>query len=250
MADNVDLPATSVKAAADEATYSGDTTKIQLIRFVHVTGAEGAKTVSELVKLEDDPHTSGDAGLMLLGVRNDAAATRTSTDGDYSPISLSPEGHVDVEVRRDLLRVATSVTGVTTATTAYTAGDTVGTLYTLANAARASGGGGTITGVTLIDQSDIIGAYDVVFFDSSITLAADNAAFAISDADSLKFVGLVQLAGAIDLGNNRVAQAYNLAVPYVCSGGTSLYAALITRVGHTFFTSGALPQLNVYMERN
>jgi hypothetical protein len=61
---------------------------------------------------------------------------------------------------------------------------------------------------------------------------------------------LIQLAGAFDLTNNRMAQSYNLAIPYVCSGGTSLFAALINRAGHTFFTAGALPQVNVYVERN
>lgn len=197
---------------------------------------------------EDSPHVDGHSGVMILGVRNHNSGS--TTDGDYSAISVDSTGNMNTVGRRDLQRIAVGITGVTTATTAYVAGDQVGTLVTVANAARVTGGGGMIVGVTLIDQSDIIGAYDVVFFDSSVTLAADNAAFAISDADSLDIVAVVQLAGSFDLTNNRVAQAYNIAVPYVCNGGTSLYAALICRVGHTFFTSGALPQLNVYVERN
>lgn len=151
--------------------------------------------------------------------------------------------------RRDQLRISVQSAGLTTATTAYTAGDTLGNQFTIANAARTSGGSGYITGVTLIDAADIIGAVDVVFFDSTVTLASDNAAFSISDADALKVVGVVQLAGAYDIGANRVAQAINLAVPYTCSGGTSLFAGLITRSGHTFFGAATNLQLIVYVER-
>ncbi len=48
MSDNVALPATGVNAAADEVTYSGDTTKVQLVRLVFVSGTEGAKSLSEI----------------------------------------------------------------------------------------------------------------------------------------------------------------------------------------------------------
>jgi len=168
----------------------------------------------------------------------------------WDRIRLDSQSILRVRAHRDLVRIAVGVTGVTTATTAYTAGDQVGTLVSLTGAARATGGSGTIVAVQLIDQSDIMGAVDVVFSRASITLAADNAAYAISDADSLNVIGLVQLAGAYDIGNNRIAQAYNLAVPYDCSGGTTLYASIITRIGHTFFTAGALPQLVVWVELN
>lgn len=232
-------PTTAGNVAPVDATYG---LEVDVSRVVPGVGA------TNLGKAEDSAHADGDVGVLILGVRNHL--TGSTTDGDYSAISVSSTGEMQTLARRDLQRIAVGVTGVTTATTAYTAGDQVGTQVTIASAARLSGGGGVITGVTLIDQSDIIGAYDVVIFDSSVTLAADNAAFAISDADSLKIVGIVQLAGAFDIGNNRVAQAYNLAIPYVCSGGTSLYAGLITRGAHTFFTAGALPQINVYVERN
>lgn len=153
-------------------------------------------------------------------------------------------------LRRDLLCVSVQSAGLTTASTAYVAGDQVGTIFTVANAARALGGSGTITGVKLIDANDIIGAYDVVFFDASVSLAADNAAFAISDADALHLVGIVPLAGAFDLGANRLGQAFNVAVPYTCSGSSSLFAALICRVGHTFFAATTNLQLIVCCERN
>jgi hypothetical protein len=47
---------------------------------------------TNLGKAEDAVHTSGDTGVMMLGVRNDTAATRTSTDGDYGAPSLDLTG--------------------------------------------------------------------------------------------------------------------------------------------------------------
>lgn len=251
MPDNFpQTPGSGRNVATDQVTYSGDTADVQLVRVVNTTGAEGSRVVTDkpVFQVEDTAHADGDLGMLMLGVRNHNSGS--TTDGDYSAISVDSTGNMNTVSRRDLQRIAVGVTGVTTATTAYTAGDTVGTLITVANAARVTGGGGVIVGVTLIDQSDIIGPYDVLFFDSTVTLAADNAAFTISDADSLKLVAILQLPGSFDIGANRVAQSYNLAIPYVCAGGTSLFAALITRNGHTFFTAGALPQINVYVERN
>jgi len=168
----------------------------------------------------------------------------------WDRIRLDAQQILRTRSHRDLVRISVGVTSVTTATTAYTAGDQVGGLISLASAARGTGGTGTIVSIQLIDASDIIGAYDVVFHRASTTLAGDNAVYAISDADALNVVGLAQLAGAFDIGNNRIAQAYNLAIPYDCSGGTTLYASLITRVGHTFFTAGSLPTLVVWVEYN
>lgn len=45
---------------------------------------------------EDAAHTSGDAGLFVLGVRNTAMTTQTNTDGDYSPISVDSAGRVNI----------------------------------------------------------------------------------------------------------------------------------------------------------
>jgi hypothetical protein len=151
---------------------------------------------------------------------------------------------------RDIVRISTASSGLTTATTSYAAGDQMGAQFTITNAANASGGAGYVTGITLVSAADQIGAVDVVLFDSSVTLAADNAAFAISDADALKTIAIVQLNGAYDIGNNRVAQAYNLAIPFVCSGTANLFAGLITRSTHTFFGAATDLQLIVYIEQS
>jgi hypothetical protein len=45
-------------------------------------------------KAEDVAHSSGDMGIAVWGVRNDANTARSDSDGDYTPISTDSEGSV------------------------------------------------------------------------------------------------------------------------------------------------------------
>jgi hypothetical protein len=58
--DNVGVVdgAATYTAATDKLTYSGDTADIQLVRIVHVSGAEGAKSLSEIVGTAGSPGTA------------------------------------------------------------------------------------------------------------------------------------------------------------------------------------------------
>lgn len=240
MADNVAITAGSGTTIATDDVSSVHYQKVK--PYASTDGTEVPFT-----RAEDAAHTDGDHGVLALAVRNYAGA---GTDGDYSALSTTSDGNLRTAMHKDQLRIAVQSGGLTTASTAYVAGDQVGTQFTLANAARASGGSGVITSVLLTNANDIIGAYDVVFFRASVTVASDNAAFSISAADTRSVVAVVPLASAVDLGSGRVAQALNIAVPYDCSGGTSLYAALICRAGHTFFSAVTDLELVVTVERN
>lgn len=205
---------------------------------------------TELGKQEDQPHADGHTGVMMLGVRNHISGS--TADGDYSALSVSSTGDLHTISRRDTVRIAVTSTNITAPANSYAAGDQVGSLFTLAGAARVTGGSGIITGIRLTDvagAAGVIGAMDVVFFDSTVTLAANNSAFSISDADVLKVIGIVQLAGSFSLTANRICQAFNLAIPYVCSGGTSLFAALITRSANGVFSTDTDLQLAVTVDR-
>lgn len=178
----------------------------------------------------------------LIKLVDGTAAGTTRIAGDSTGLHVS--------AHRDFQDITVTSAGLTTATTAYTAGDQVGNQMTFANAARVTGGSGVVTGCVLISAADVIGPFDLVLTDSSVTLAADNAAYAISDADALKMVGLLQLTGAYDIGNNRIAQAYGAWLPYQCSGNTSLFGGLITRSSHTFFAAVTDIQVILLVERN
>lgn len=80
-------------------------------------------------------------------------------------------------------------------TSAYTSGDCLGPLQTVASAARFTGGGGKIRAITILDKTQAQrAAIDLLFFNQTVTTAADNAAFSCSDADMINALGLVAVA--------------------------------------------------------
>jgi hypothetical protein len=227
--------------SSDEVTIDGVLAQVQRVKLFR--GANGATVPLDVA--EDVAHADGDTGIMLLGVREYAGA---GTDGDYSALTTDSAGRQVVNPRPDLQEIIVTSAGLTIATTAYTAGDQLGTILTFANAARVSGGGGYITGISVVSAQDAVGAMDLVIFDRSVTLAADNAAFAISDADALFLHKIIPLAGAWDIGNNRTGQLLECRIPFTCNS-TSLFAALITRAGHTFFAAVGDLQITLLIER-
>lgn len=76
-------------AAVTDPTSSGSIIALLkgLLSFARVS-------TTGILKGEDAAHASGDSGVMSLGVRNDARATRTSADGDYASVSLAPAGQI------------------------------------------------------------------------------------------------------------------------------------------------------------
>ena len=49
---------------------------------------------NHLGKPEDGSHSTGDTGVMILGVRNDELVDKTGADGDYTAIATNPKGAV------------------------------------------------------------------------------------------------------------------------------------------------------------
>lgn len=180
------------------------------------------------------------------GVQHQRVKTQFGADGSATDVSttnplpvrisdgtdqatLNGGGATTVEVGSALWYEA-DVPGVVAA--AYAIGDQFGTLITIANAARFTGGGGVITSVLWHDNDDLAGPMDIMFFNDTLTLAADNAVFAISDADARKALWIAQITYLTDLGAQRFGAVSGIAVPYFCTG-TSLYAAVITRTAFT-----------------
>lgn len=151
-------------------------------------------------------------------------------DGDVANVNPLP-----VSARQSQFWYEADIPGVAAAV--YAAGDQFGTLITITNAARATGGGGFITGVTLYDNDDLQVGADVFFFNDTLTLALDNAVYAISDADARKYLWACQFPYFMDTGAQRVASNVGVSVPYFCTG-TSLFAAVRTQSAVTPSATG------------
>lgn len=94
---------------------------------VTVTAVTPGTAATRLGKAEDGAHTSGDVGVMGLGVRVDTMATQAGTTGDYAPVQFDANGRLRVFEQGTAadgdtaFRVlSATATGTTTATAAAT----------------------------------------------------------------------------------------------------------------------------------
>lgn len=102
------------KLAANSGVDIGD---VDVTSVVPGTGA------TNLGKAEDGAHTSGDVGVMDLGVRNDTMADFTGADNDYTPKSVTAKGQTLTAnaPRGRKLHQITTITSSTSETTVLTA---------------------------------------------------------------------------------------------------------------------------------
>lgn len=112
---------------------------------------------------------------------------------------------------------------------AYSASDAVGGLLTFANAALVSGGGGVIKDLLILDDAGQDAELELWLFNATFTAMVDNAAWAPSEADLRKLVGIVTTAdgawfpaGTPSAARVEASQRYDLV-------GTSLFGQLVTR---------------------
>lgn len=132
--------------------------------------------------------------------------------------------------------------GLTTATTAYTSGDVLGGQMTMDMNIRGSGPiAGCIKSVVISDSSAVIGAVDLFFYNASTTPAADNAAYAPSDAEVQTLVGVLSAATQPVTGaGNKIATLSNLEqdIPFYAPTG-ALYVVAVTRSANAVFAAGS-----------
>lgn len=81
------------------------TSNTLLDRLKSITTALAGNTTTALGKLEDAAHASGDAGVMALGVRQDALSA-LGADGDYGPFILDATGRMYVNIHASATSIA------------------------------------------------------------------------------------------------------------------------------------------------
>lgn len=119
-----------------------------MLMIAGASGAFNAATASAITKAEDAAHTTGDSGVMMLGVRNDTNASATSATGDYGYIQIDPTGSVVTKPYSPAAtdwQYAAAASGIVNTTTAVTV--------------KAAGGAGLrnyITGMCIM--ADALGA--------------------------------------------------------------------------------------------
>lgn len=187
----------------------------------------------------------------VSGVHFQRVKLTTGADGSAEPIGDDDKGTSRAlwVAPRGMTRKATITP--TISATAYASGDVVGTPMEVTNAAREAGGTGIVLSAVLLDRSQAQrAAMDLVFFnDNPASTPADNAPFAVSDADMVKCCGVVPL-GAYNTvwpGTplNSIATTQNINLPYDCAA-TSLWVVAVVRgtptytLGDLSFTFGCL----------
>lgn len=69
---------------------------------LQTTGNTSLTTIAALSKAEDAPHSSGDTGIPMWAVRNDAGSVFAGSDGDYIPFATDATGALRVDLNGTL----------------------------------------------------------------------------------------------------------------------------------------------------
>ena len=146
-------------------------------------------------------------------------------------------------------------------TTAYAADDEVATASTSPlslNLARANGLSGLIVGATLIysNNPSTTPQFRLLVFDQTVTLAGDNAALALSDADAAKCIGFIDFntsqpaaagtSGALIM----IGSIVNPISFEAASGSQAIFFALVTKNAFTPIANSETIEVRVRVEAN
>lgn len=137
--------------------------------------------IDNIVQVEDETHSTGDSGVMMLGVENEDQAALTAGDKDYTPIAVTPEGNVIVKQEGNITVNSHDVTNSGTfavQSTLQTGSNAIGTLA--AN-----------SGVDIGDV-DVTSITGVTFSNAAMQITGDEAHDAVDAGNPVKIGGRAQ----------------------------------------------------------
>lgn len=131
-------------------------------------------------------------------------------------------------------------------TAIYASGDVLSDSSTIRDSAntppmREVNRSGVLQSFMLIDEDDQGMALDVIFFDSNVSLGANNAVVSITDANARHILGIVSVASGDwnDLGGCRIVTKTNLGMLVKPALGTQdVYVALVSKGTGTYTING------------
>ncbi len=122
---------------------------------------------------------------------------------------------------------------------AYAAGKAVGPLLSFTGAGLMGANSGIVAHARLLDQIGQNATLDLYLFAASIAAIADQAAWSVSKADSLKIIDKITFPAAsyvaIPGGAQTMCVVPGLSIPYLLTGdGTILYGQLVATGAPTY----------------
>lgn len=165
-----------------------------------------------------------------------ALATGQAVAASSLPVTLA-SNQAPINVADATVNITVSVTLTVGAT--YVTGDFVGTSTTpisFANAVRTSAGSATLRSLTISDPAaSTAAALELWLFNATVAPPADSAAWALSDADGLKCVGVIPIPTTAQFlsSNTGVMHVGALGLQFHCAA-TTLFGALVTRGSPTY----------------
>ena len=211
------------------------------VPHVNIDTIVAGTAATSIGKAEDAAHTSGDTGVMMLGVQQTAQAA-LGANGDYEPLLMDGNGSARVIGGGYMTTVQVTKTRLND-TNAYTAGDTISentsgaTVWTFANCARFTGGSGIIAKATIADGAYVAATLqaELWLFNAAVTADQDNAVFTPTDAELLTLQAVVPISTAYvgdataGIGGNVQLSSGTINMPFKCNADASLYGVLVAR---------------------
>ena len=155
------------------------------------------------------------------------------TDGNSGGIPGTATKGLYVDPRGSTTLVAVTPT---ISTSIYAAKDAIGGVMSFSNAARASGGGGIVESVVIVDKDQELAAMDLVLLSSTVAgTTTDNAAWDPNDSDLANVVGVIPILSGdyADFNDNAVASRSGIGMAYTCAA-TTLFGVLVARSTPTY----------------
>lgn len=231
MADN-----TAITPGAGVTFRTDDVGGIQYPYVKLDLGADGATNI--VAAAVDTASAATDPVFVAGVVRDDALASLTPIDGDYTQLRVDSTGALWTRTPPVVTVSATP----TLDTSIYASGDSLHTtVISFASAVRTTAGTGTVRKMVVLDKIAQSIALELWLFSATVTPAAANAAHAISDADAALCIGVIP-SGTYYASSNNSISVTSPALPITCAA-TTLFGILVTRGTPTYGASDLVVSL-------
>jgi hypothetical protein len=193
---------------------------------VAFTPGSGATAAMDKVGTSTEPAT--DERLPYVKLDRGAGGASDPVDVD-SPLTV---GDVTEKI---------SVT-LTLDTAAYASGDLIADAQAITGLARATGKGGVIVDMIVVDEDDQKVAIDVYVTQVSTSWGSENAAPTVTDAVARSIQAIIPVAAADykDLGGVGVAHIKNIQAVFETSGSADMYVAVVSNASTPTYTASGV----------